>query len=216
MSQDGITSSEVQQAQSQMGKQQSNAPLYFLNGEKLASNQKNNNRLARIKPKYIKNINVLKKDKAINKYGSKAKYGVIEIQLQDGISKEAAYSDLKDSPGAASAVPPPPPEKDYYVSVTEMPKLIGGFNALQKKINYPEEAQKARTEGKVVVRFIVNKEGKVENPQVIKSVSDALDNETLRVIKQAKFEPGQQDGKNVRVQYAIPITYKLPEGGQES
>jgi TonB family protein len=215
MSQDGITSSEVQQAQSKMGEQQSNAPLYFLNGEQLAGNAENNSRLARIKPEYIKNINVLKEDKAINKYGSKAKYGVIEIQLQDGISKETAYSDLKDSTGASSAVPPLPPEK-YYIQVAEMPELVGGLISLQKKINYPEKAQKAGTEGKVVVRFIVNKEGKVENPRVIKSVSDALDNETLRVIKQAKFKPGQQDGQNVRVQYAIPITYKLPDSEKDS
>jgi protein TonB len=90
-----------------------------------------------------------------------------------------------------------------------MPKLKGGLASLQKKINYPDMARKAGIEGRVIIQFIVNEQGKVENPRVIRGIGGGADKEALRVVKQAEFEPGRQRGNPVRVQYSLPITFKL-------
>jgi protein TonB len=109
-------------------------------------------------------------------------------------------------------MPPPPEEEeeeeDFFVAVGDMPELKGGQQWLYDQLEYPEMARKAGIEGKVYVQFIVNKEGKVENPKVIRGVQ-GLNEEALRVIKQATFTPGQQRGEPVRVQFSLPITFEL-------
>ena len=109
----------------------------------------------------------------------------------------------------------PPPskeegkEEDFFVVVEEMPELIGGLAALQKNIRYPEKARKAGIEGRVIVQFVVNKEGKVENPRVIRGIGGGCDEEALRATNSARFKPGKQRGEPVRVQYSLPVIFKL-------
>lgn len=109
-------------------------------------------------------------------------------------------------------MPPPPEEEeeeDFFVAVENMPELKGGLAGLQKQINYPEMARKAGIEGKVIIQFIVNEQGKVEDPKVIRGIGGGCDKEALRVVKKASFEPGRQRGKPVRVQFSLPITFRL-------
>jgi len=111
-------------------------------------------------------------------------------------------------------MPPPPKqekkeEEDFFVAVEQMPELIGGLAKLQKKINYPEMARKAGIEGRVIIQFIVNENGNVEDPHVIRGIGGGCDKEALRVVKQAKFKPGRQRGQAVRVQYSLPIVFRL-------
>lgn len=211
MSQDGITNSEVEQTQSQMtSTDKEELPLFIINGEEYTDKDK----VTRLKSKYIKHIKVLKGEEATNLYGSKAKNGALKITLNN---PEKAFSDLKDEEMlVVQKEEPNPKETEFYHTVENMPKLKGGLAALQQKINYPEEASNAGEQGRVVVKFIVNEEGKVVNPEVVKGVSESLDQEALRVVKQAQFEPGKQDGKPVRVQYSLPITYQLPDSEQDS
>lgn len=100
-------------------------------------------------------------------------------------------------------------EEDFFVAVENMPELKGGLGELQKKIRYPEMARKAGIEGRVIIQFIVNEEGKVEDPRVVRGIGGGADEEALRVVKEAEFEPGRQRGKPVRVQYSLPITFRL-------
>ena len=100
-------------------------------------------------------------------------------------------------------------EGDYSEVVEEMPELIGGLEAIQKKISYPEDARKKGIEGRVYIKFIVNKNGEVENAEVMRGIGGGADEEALRVVRQAKFKPGYQDGKPVRVQYSLPIFFRL-------
>jgi protein TonB len=100
-------------------------------------------------------------------------------------------------------------EEDFFVAVENMPELKGGLGALQQKINYPDMARKAGIEGRVIIQFIVNEQGQVEDPRVIRGIGGGCDKEALRVVKQAEFEPGRQRGNPVRVQYSLPITFKL-------
>ena len=115
-------------------------------------------------------------------------------------------------------MPPPPPQKeeeaaeeedDFFVLVEEMPELIGGLQALQKEVQYPERALRANIEGRVYVQFIVNEKGEVENPRVIRGIGGGCDEEALRVVKMAKFKPGLQRGRPVRVQYNLPVIFMI-------
>ena len=90
-----------------------------------------------------------------------------------------------------------------------MPELIGGLGSLQKEIEYPERALRANIEGRVYVRFIVNEKGEVENPEVVRGIGGGCDEEALRVVKMAKFKPGLQRGIPVRVQYNLPIIFRI-------
>jgi TonB family protein len=98
---------------------------------------------------------------------------------------------------------------DFYVVVEDMPELIGGLQSVQERIAYPEEAQEEGVEGRVVVQFIVNEEGKVEDPKIIRGIGSGCDEEALEAVKAAEFKPGKQRGKNVRVQYSLPVIFKL-------
>ena len=107
------------------------------------------------------------------------------------------------------------PEKEsVFGEVEVMPQFPGGDKALleyiAKNLKYPVEAQKAKEEGKVYIRFIVNEKGEAKNPTIMRGVSTLLDNEAKRLIESLpKWTPGKQHGKNVSVYYVIPIMFKL-------
>ena len=111
-------------------------------------------------------------------------------------------------------MPPPPDnkeeeEEDFFVVVEQMPKLKGGLAKLQGCVNYPEMARKAGIEGRVIVQFIVNEQGNVEDPKVVRGIGGGADKEALRCVKQSEFQPGMQRGNPVRVQYSLPVVFKL-------
>ena len=102
-------------------------------------------------------------------------------------------------------------DKDsIYLNVEKMPIIKGGFAAVGKKIKYPNIAKQMGMQGVVYIGFIVNSEGKVENPKILKSVAKILDEEAIRVVeKEIEFEPGYQEGKAVPVRFVLPIKFKL-------
>ena len=108
------------------------------------------------------------------------------------------------------------PDNEIYEVAERMPQYPGGENALLMFIahntNYPETAKLQKVQGKVIVRFIINKEGNVENASILKSVFPALDIEAIRVVsKLERFTPGYIGGKPVNVYYMLPITFMLPK-----
>jgi protein TonB len=106
-------------------------------------------------------------------------------------------------------------DNKIFTFVEKVPVFKGGDAALikflQKNIIYPNAERLNDIQGKVITRFVVNKNGKVTDVAVIKSSgSDGLDKEAIRVVKKLpKFEPGTQQGKRVRVYYNLPIIFKL-------
>ena len=102
-------------------------------------------------------------------------------------------------------------DKDsIYLNVEKMPIIKGGFAAVGKKIKYPNIAKQMGMQGVVYIGFIVNSEGKVENPKILKSVAKILDEEALRVVeKEIEFEPGYHEGKAVPVRFVLPIKFQL-------
>ena len=96
----------------------------------------------------------------------------------------------------------------------KMPEFPGGtkglMNFLATNVKYPQVAVNNKTEGRVLVQFVVNKNGKVTNPKVVKSVSKELDEEAMRVVALLPdFIPGEKDGKKVPVFFTLPISFKL-------
>ena len=105
-------------------------------------------------------------------------------------------------------------EGEIFQVVEQMPEFPGGMQALMaylsKNIKYPSVAQDNGIQGRVLVSFVVNKDGSIVDPEVIKSVDAALDKEAMRVIKaMPKWNPGKQRGKPVRVKYTVPVLFRL-------
>lgn len=106
-------------------------------------------------------------------------------------------------------------ENEIFQVVEQMPEFPGGMNALvaylSKNIKYPQDAQDQGVQGRVTVSFVVNKDGTVVDPEVMKSSNFAsLDKEALRVVKaMPKWNPGKQRGKPVRVKYSVPVTFRI-------
>jgi TonB family protein len=213
ISDNGITKSEVDQTQAQMYEQPAESqPLYIVNGEQWNDDKNSNKSLSLIKPKYIKSIEVLKDDDATAKYGEAGKNGVVKITLNN---PEKALSDLRTVEELKRESQAQNQNEDFFVAVENMPKLKGGKKWLYNEIGYPQQAREAGIEGKVYVQFIVNKQGDVENPQILRGV-EPLNEEALRVVKKAKFTPGTQKGQPVRVQFSLPITFELQGDGKSN
>lgn len=105
-------------------------------------------------------------------------------------------------------------DDDVYDVVEKMPEFPGGMAELMKYLNsnikYPVEAHKAGIQGRVVVSFVVNKDGTVKDAKIVRSVDKSIDAEALRVISaMPKWLPGYQDGKAVKVRYTVPVTFRL-------
>ena len=104
---------------------------------------------------------------------------------------------------------------EEVVSAVEVdPEFPGGIEALYKymadNVKYPEKAKADGTEGRVIVTFVIEKDGSVTNAKVLRGVSEEIDAEALRVVSaMPKWKPGTQLGTPVRVQYNLPIYFKL-------
>ena len=108
----------------------------------------------------------------------------------------------------------PVEEEQIFQVVEEMPEFPGGMaeclKFLAKNIKYPTIAQENGVQGRVIVQFVVNSDGTIVDPVVMRSVDPYLDKEALRVIRMMpKWKPGKQRGKAVRVKYTVPVTFKL-------
>ena len=111
-------------------------------------------------------------------------------------------------------------ENEIFKSVEQMPQFPGGEAALMKYIDshiqYPPEAAKNNIQGRVILQFVVDKTGEIGEIKVVRSVDKELDEEAVRIIKTLpKFNPGRQNGQAVAVWYTLPVTFKLPQKGNE-
>lgn len=101
-----------------------------------------------------------------------------------------------------------------YDVVEVMPQFPGGQTAMLKyimeNIKYPKQIMEEGIQGRVTVSFIVEKDGRVSNVRLLRSVQPLLDKEAVRVVKSMpKWSPGKQKGKPVRVRFNLPVMFKL-------
>jgi TonB family protein len=176
--------------------------LYIVNGEKVSTDSVRNI-ISRVKPTYIKKVKVITGKRAVYAFGQRAQNGVIEMKIPN---EEKAFHDLLPRQHLAST----DSALKVYDTVTQPPVLKGGLRKLENKAQYPEDCWDADAEGRVEVQFIVNKQGKVEDPTIAKGIGHGCDKEALRVVKQAKFKPGKENGKPVNVRYKLPIVFMKP------
>ena len=131
-------------------------------------------------------------------------------------AEEAKAAELAKAEAKASDVTAPADTtKNVVYDVTEtMPQFPGGQGVMMKylaaNIKYPASAVKAKKQGRVIVSFVIQKDGSVTNARIVRSVDPELDAEALRIVKaMPNWTPGTQDGKPVNVRYTIPVVFSL-------
>ena len=208
-----------------MGEAGDKEPLLIIDG-KVSTRQQ----LQALDQKTIDNISVVKPSEDNkdlrrvygDKYNADTSNGIIFIVTKEYANNPDRKKDYvvvvksKEKEAAATGTfTPDASETDKTFDVVEqMPEFPGGapelFGFLSKNIKYPEAAEKAGQQGRVIASFVVEKDGTVSGAKVMKSVSPELDAEALRVINaMPKWNPGMQSGKAVRVKYTIPISFRL-------
>ena len=134
----------------------------------------------------------------------------------DAIINSVRNPDVNDTtPGIQPTDPViPDDETPPYVVVKEMPEFPGGLPALLKyvgdNLKYPEDAQNNNIQGKVILKFVVNRDGSVNRIEILRGVDPLLDSEAVRVVSiLPKFKPGKQNGVPVPVWFMLPIVFKI-------
>ncbi|MBS7364164.1 MAG: TonB family protein [Paludibacteraceae bacterium] len=105
-------------------------------------------------------------------------------------------------------------EEEIFMRVEKAPAFPGGQKAmmeyLMKNIKYPAACQEAGIQGRVIVSFVVNKDGTIQNVEVIRGVHEKLDAEAVRVVKSMPaWSPGEQQGRKVRSKFQLPVFFRL-------
>ena len=105
-------------------------------------------------------------------------------------------------------------DNNVYNTSEVMPKYPGVIQAMMRfigeNVRYPQEAIDNGIQGRVLVSFVVEKDGSVSDVKVLKGIGSGCDEEAIRVVEaMPKWEPGKDKGKTVRVKYDLPISFKL-------
>ena len=150
-----------------------------------------------------------------------AKADIIEIVKDDAEVEDDIMASIEDNQEWLDPqeydfvmVEPEPEPDEVFMVVEDQPEFPGGTAALleylRKNIKYPAICRENNIQGRVLVTFIVNKDGAIVEPEVVKSVNPSLDKEALRVISQMpNWKPGYQRGKPVRVKFTVPVNFQL-------
>ena len=136
-------------------------------------------------------------------------------EIGEQVPEVAEVQQKAEEAKASDATAPADTTKNVVYDVTEtMPQFPGGQGVMMKylaaNIKYPASAVKAKKQGRVIVAFVIQKDGSVTNARIVKSVDPELDAEALRIVKaMPNWTPGTQDGKPVNVRYTIPVVFSL-------
>lgn len=141
---------------------------------------------------------------------TKTAIGAIDVKGNDDKGGEV----LKLKEAVAQPEPKPEVENKVFDVVEQMPSFPGGPSALMKylseNVKYPVVAQENGVQGRVVVSFVVEKDGHITDVKVVRSVDPSLDKEAARVVRSMpSWIPGKQNGSAVRVKYNVPVSFKL-------
>ncbi len=162
-------------------------PLMIIDGKEVTS-------LDNIDGNDIASMTVLKNPESLKKFGEKGKDGVILITTK---------AHEKTSSG-----------EDALEVVEEMPEFPGGEIELMKfisrNVKYPDDAKEAGKAGRVIVKFVIDKDGSISDATILRSVYPSIDAEALRVVNaMPKWNPGKVKGEPVKVKYTLPLTFSL-------
>ncbi|MBO1363386.1 energy transducer TonB [Prevotella sp. A2931] len=141
---------------------------------------------------------------------TKTAIGSFDVKGNDEANGEV----LKAKEVIAQPEPPKVEETKVFDVVEQMPTFPGGNAALMSYLSqntkYPVVAQENGVQGRVVVSFVVERDGSITDVRVVRSVDPSLDKEATRVVKSMpNWIPGKQNGSTVRVKYNVPVSFKL-------
>ncbi len=119
-----------------------------------------------------------------------------------------------DLDGPMDLPPPPPPpddddEPEIFMVVEDNPEPQGGLEQIYRNLRYPEIARRAGIEGVVVVQFVVDAQGNVQNPRILRGIGGGCDEAAIEAIQATTWNPGRQRGRPVAVQFQVPIRFQL-------
>lgn len=134
----------------------------------------------------------------------------------DEVLEDIEISETELVEDAEVAAPPPPVEEEeeeeepvFFVAVEQQPQPIGGLQAIQQRIVYPEIAKRAGVQGRVFVKAFVDENGNVVKVELLKGIGAGCDEAAMKAVQETKFTPGKQRGKPVKVQVSIPVVFRL-------
>lgn len=136
-------------------------------------------------------------------------YGFVDVNMERDQKIALSFSPNLDENSSSPNNQPSVYSSSTNGSDFNNPKLIGGIQSL--KVDYPISARKQGVEGTVIVKFIVNKKGEVENPEIVRGLGHGCDAAAIRAVGKLKFEPGTKDGEPIRVNFSIPINFALDQ-----
>ena len=182
-----------------VAKEPDKKPIVLLEGHRITYET-----FTRMDPDEIASITVLKDQPAVDQYGEEARNGVILVTTKQGVE---VFTPVEQNP-------------EYFDVVEQMPEFPGGAQALfayiAKNIHYPKAAEDAGIQGRVIVTFVVMKDGSIGEVKVAKGVSPELDEEAVRCVKSMpKWRPGMQKGQAVNVKYTMPLSFRLDDAKKE-
>lgn len=139
--------------------------------------------------------------------------GVVNQEGSDDVDKFKAVQEVVRVVEEPKPVEKPK-EEEIFVAVEQQAEFPGGQGALMKwlsnNIRYPEAAQQNDIQGRVIVKFVVEKDGSIGAATIVKGVDKDLDREALRVVKKMpKWQPGKNNGQAVRSYFNLPVTFRL-------
>ncbi|MBQ8046460.1 MAG: M56 family metallopeptidase [Prevotella sp.] len=171
-------------------------------------------------PQTIKSVDVFKNEQAkANFPGGKDADAVVVVRTQgvtaaDSRKEEEPLADVMETKQEEPAAVSQPKEERVFDVVDEMPVFPGGDLALMDYLNanavYPKAAQERGASGRVLVSFVVEKDGSIDKVRVVRPVDPALDAEAVRIVRMMpNWQPGRQAGRPVAVQYSVPVMFRL-------
>lgn len=163
------------------------------------------------KDKEVKSMDVVQDNQA--QIGAENIEGKIDVSAVQNATK-----DIVAPPEPPKVEPKPEPKKPepekIFEAVEQQAQFPGGQGALNswlsKNLRYPELAQQNNIEGRVIVQFVVEKDGSISSPVIARGVDKELDKEAIRVVrKMPKWQPGKNNGVAVRSKFTLPVVFKL-------
>ncbi|MFN3444171.1 MAG: energy transducer TonB [Bacteroidia bacterium] len=133
------------------------------------------------------------------------------VSIDELIEQDIVESDPNGVDTELLSKPKRQSDEDILTFAEQMPEFDGDLSEyLSKNISYPKIAAENKIEGKVIVQFVVEKDGSISNASVIRKVGWGMDEEALRVVSNMPtWKPGKQNGKPIRVKYNLPVNFKL-------
>ena len=166
---------------------------------------------------------VIKKDELVKEENQVKQMDKLDEKVAVGTENKEGVKDrtveaVRNDIAVAAPPPPPAPKPEVATKVfdvvEEMPSFPGGNGALMSylasNIKYPVGAQENGVQGRVIVSFVVERDGSISDVRVARSVDPSLDREAQRVVKSMpRWKPGKQNGSAVRVKYTVPVVFRL-------